>query len=183
MLVHNAYPVLEYDDNRDAKLNPEILAKEAFKTDKLVITFFPEVIARLKEEGGIIPERIIEGENPFFIYRFADADILITHGQLGCPACAGNLDLLHAMGIKKVMFCGGGGVLDGEIQAGKILVVEGAWILRASLSGSRPGRRQDIHIKYDGIGFIPLGELAKKRNGLTFVMPSLENTMFWLFSK
>lgn len=126
MLVHNAYPVLEYDDNRDAKLNPKILAKEAFKTDKLVITFFPEVIARLKEEGGIIPERIIEGENPFFIYRFADADILITHGQLGCPACAGNLDLLHAMGIKKVMFCGGGGVLDGEIQAGEILVVEGA---------------------------------------------------------
>jgi uridine phosphorylase len=42
MLVHNAYPVLEYDDNRDAKLNPKILAKEAFKTDKLVITFFPE---------------------------------------------------------------------------------------------------------------------------------------------
>ncbi len=30
------------------------------------------------------------------------------------------------MGIKKVMFCGGGGVLDKNIAVGKILVVEGA---------------------------------------------------------
>ena len=52
--------------------------------------------------------------------------MLLTLGQVGCPACAGNLDEFHAMGITKVMFCGGGGVLDRDIEVGRILVVDGA---------------------------------------------------------
>ena len=60
------------------------------------------------------------------IYQFTDRpDILLTLGQIGCPACAGNLDLFHAMGISKAMFCGGG-VLDEEIRVGQILAVQGA---------------------------------------------------------
>lgn len=51
---------------------------------------------------------------------------MITLGQVGCPACAGNLDLFYAMGITKVMFCGGGGVLDSNIEVGQLLVVDGA---------------------------------------------------------
>ena len=47
-------------------------------------------------------------------------------GGHGCPACAGTLDQLHAMGIQKVMFCGGGGVLDPNIGVGQLLLVEGA---------------------------------------------------------
>lgn len=66
------------------------------------------------------------GENNILIYRFVDSNILITHGFVGCPACAGNLDLFNARGITKVMFCGGGGVLDKNIEVGQILVVDGA---------------------------------------------------------
>ena len=57
---------------------------------------------------------------------YATEDILLTLGQVGCPACGGNLDLFHAMGIEKVMFCGGGGVLDRNIEVGQVLVVDGA---------------------------------------------------------
>ncbi len=61
------------------------------------------------------------------IYRFKESpDVLLVLGQVGCPACAGNLDELNAMGITKVMFCGGGGILDRNIEAGQILVVDGA---------------------------------------------------------
>lgn len=81
---------------------------------------------KLANEGKITHERTIAGENPILIYRFLDDDILITLGQIGCPACAGNLDLLNAMGITKVMFCGGGGVLDENIEVGQLLVVDGA---------------------------------------------------------
>ena len=77
-------------------------------------------------EGRIVPERRIGGENPILLYRFADENILITLGAVGCPSCAGNLDLFHAMGISSVMFCGGGGVLDKNIEVGQILVVDGA---------------------------------------------------------
>ena len=126
MIEKKAFPILEYDTEMVAKLNPNAFVDEKFSTDKLVITFFPEVIERLAEEEAVVFERTIKGENPFPVYRFADADVLIVLGQVGCPACAGNLDLFNAMGIKHVMFCGGGGVLDKNIEVGQMLVVDGA---------------------------------------------------------
>lgn len=126
MIAKHDYPILEFDDCAQAMIEPAALAAVPFDTGKLVITFFPEVLERLKAEGRILPEREISGENPFTVYRFAGTDVLIIHGQLGCPACGGNLDLLHGMGVTKVMFCGGGGVLDPQIGVGQILVVDGA---------------------------------------------------------
>ena len=127
MLTKHAYPVLEFDDRRDAKLNPSHYAGRKFDTDKMIITFFPEVIEKLLSRGLITVDLVIPGENPVTVYRFQEApDALITLGQVGCPACAGNLDLFNAMGIERVMFCGGGGVLDAGIEVGQILVVDGA---------------------------------------------------------
>lgn len=126
MLTSHEYPILEFDDTKTAKLNPTYFAGNGFSTNKLVITFFPEVIEKLKEEEKIFLERTIGGENPIQMYQFVDSDVLITLGFVGCPACAGNLDLFHAMGVNKVMFCGGGGVLDKNIEVGQILVVDGA---------------------------------------------------------
>lgn len=126
MIAENNYPILEFDDSKTAKLNPTAFAERSFDTDRMIITFFPEVMDKLKAEEKITLERTIAGENPLEVYRFLDADILITLGFVGCPACAGNLDLFNAMGITKVMFCGGGGVLDKNIEVGQLLVVDGA---------------------------------------------------------
>ena len=127
MLTKNEFPILEFDDAPEAKLNPANFVTEKFQTDKLVITFFPEVMDRLAEDGQIVLERTIPGENPVPIYRFTEEpDVLLTLGQVGCPACAGNLDEFHAMGVTKVMFCGGGGVLDRNIEVGQLLLVDGA---------------------------------------------------------
>ncbi len=126
MLTENKYPILEFDNNKVAKLNPTSIGEQPFETNKLIITFFGEVIDKLIAEGKLILQRTIKGEQPALIYKFADSDILITRGFVGCPACAGDLDLYNAMGITKVMFCGGGGVLDKNIEVGQILVVDGA---------------------------------------------------------
>lgn len=126
MLTEHNYPILEFDDHPDAKISPASFVDQTFSADKMVITFFPEVVEKLASEGKILPERTIPGENPIPVYRFAGANTLLVLGQVGCPACAGNLDLFNAMGIKKVMFCGGGGVLDKNIEVGQILLVEGA---------------------------------------------------------
>lgn len=126
MMTEHKYPIMEFDDNKVAKLNPTNFVDQPFETDKLVITFFPEVMEKLIAENKITLERTIGGENPVPIYQFVDSDILLTLGFVGCPACAGNLDLFNAMGITKVMFCGGGGVLDKNIEVGQILVVDGA---------------------------------------------------------
>lgn len=127
MLQRHTWPILEFDDNPTAKLNPVHFAGDGFDTDKMVITFFPEVIDKLLHSGRIEQACVIPGENPVEIFRFSDRkDVLLTLGQVGCPACGGNLDLFNAMGIRKVMFCGGGGVLDRSIEVGQVLVVDGA---------------------------------------------------------
>lgn len=128
MLNRNDFPILEFDTNPVAKLNPKaMIGDEKWPVDKLIITFFPDVINRLLEEKAIEKSWYIGGENSFDIYRFVDApQIWIVHGQVGCPACASNLDLFNAFGIKKVMFCGGGGVLDRNIKVGQLLLVDGA---------------------------------------------------------
>ncbi|MCR5676389.1 MAG: nucleoside phosphorylase [Lachnospiraceae bacterium] len=127
MLKQHEFPIMEFDDASTAKLNPASFGPGRFSADKLVITFFPEVMDRLRDRGLIEKEQTIPGENPVDIYRFSDdPGVLITLGQVGCPACAGNLDLFHEMGVEKVMFCGGGGVLDGNIEVGQILLVDGA---------------------------------------------------------
>lgn len=127
MLQKNAWPVLEFDDSPSAKLNPTHFAGNGFDTDKMVITFFPEVIEKLLRAGRAERVCVIPGENPVEILRFSDRkDVLLTLGQVGCPACGGNLDLFNAMGVRKVMFCGGGGVLDRSIEVGQVLVVDGA---------------------------------------------------------
>ena len=121
------YPIIEFDENEKPIVDPEeFLKNEQLGSDKLVITFFPETMNRLKDDGTIVLEKILAGENPVEIYKFKDSDVLITLGYVGCPACAGNLECFYAMGIRKVMFCGGGGVLDKNIPVGTLLVVEGA---------------------------------------------------------
>ncbi|MBR2381808.1 MAG: nucleoside phosphorylase [Clostridia bacterium] len=128
MLRKEKYPIIEFDDCRDAVINPSHLRKEydILPYNKLVITFFGEAIKMLLEEKKIEEYITISGENPVVLYKFADADVLITLGMVGCPACAGNLDVATGIGIDTVMFCGGGGVLDKTIEVGQLLVVEGA---------------------------------------------------------
>lgn len=127
MIEKSDYPILEYDTASATMINPAQMAKFSFAEDKLVITFFPEVVEQLRAAGQIQEKYVIHGENILTLYGFADEpDVLLTLGVIGCPACAGNLDLFHAMGIEKVMFCGGGGVLDKNIEVGELLVVEGA---------------------------------------------------------
>ena len=127
MIAKNDFPILELDSDKVAKLNPSQLVDKKFDANKMIITFFPEALNKLLENGDIEPYYEIGGENPFKIYRFVnDKDVLIVLGQIGCPACGGNLDLFNGFGINKVMFCGGGGVLDRNIKVGQLLLVDGA---------------------------------------------------------
>ena len=128
MIRREKYPLLEIDDCRDAIINPETAAKNygRFVCDKLVISFFKEAIQKMIDEGGLFEYKTIKGENEVIIYKFRDDDVLLMHGLVGCPATGGVMDELTGCGIKKVMFCGGGGVLDPNIGVGELLVVEGA---------------------------------------------------------
>lgn len=126
--IKEEYPVLEFDDSINAMIDPFTYQKIYGKLpgDKLIISFFKEAINKLVEENKIKEYLIIPGENIIVIYKFIDEDIFLVHGSVGCPACGGILETLIGLGITKVMFCGGGGVLDKNIKVGELLLVEGA---------------------------------------------------------
>ncbi len=128
MLHRNKYPLLEYDDTKDAVISPKDTTKKYsnFPSGKLVITFFKDVIKNLLSEKIIEEYLTITGENDLVIYKFIDCEIFLMHGIIGCPACGGFLDELTGLGISSVMFCGGGGVLDTNIKVGELMIVEGA---------------------------------------------------------
>lgn len=128
MLIKNDVPILEFDHSRNALINPCDIAERTGQIDceRLVISFFGDVIEELLLGGKIERIKTVVGENPYNIYKFKDCDVLVVQGDLGCPAMGGELEELIAMGVKKVMFCGGGGVLDRETCVGHFLVVEGA---------------------------------------------------------
>lgn len=125
MIKKEKYPILEFDPTREAIINPN-MDLEVMEYHKLIISFFKEAIEQLKEEKKIEFFKVIKGENDLVLYKFVDSDVLLMHGMVGCPATAGYLDELIGFGITKVIFCGGGGVLDKNIDVGELLVVEGA---------------------------------------------------------
>ncbi|MBR4223482.1 MAG: nucleoside phosphorylase [Oscillospiraceae bacterium] len=127
MLTVQDMPVLEYDDSPTSRFDPMQMGLPQFDTDKMILTFFREVLGKLKERGEIYEDSVIEGEDPIIVYRFKEhRDVLITAGQVGCPACGSNMDYFAARGIRRLMFCGGGGVLDKTIEVGQALLVDGA---------------------------------------------------------
>lgn len=70
MFIRNDYPILEFDDNRDAKINPTTWVDKKFECNKMVITFFPEVVDKLIADGKIVLEKTIGGENIVLVFRF-----------------------------------------------------------------------------------------------------------------
>lgn len=128
MIRKNDFPILEFDDDKSALITPQMFGEAHGKlgTDKLIISFFKEAINTLLDEGKIEVHKVIKGENDLVLYKFVDDDVLLMHGIIGCAATGGYLDELTGCGINKVMFCGGGGVLDKDIGVGELLVVEGA---------------------------------------------------------
>ena len=57
MINKELYPILEFDDTKEAIINPELLKNEygVLPYNKLIITFFKDALNKLLEEKGTVP--------------------------------------------------------------------------------------------------------------------------------
>ena len=118
------YPILEYDDSSPV-INPENVISKRDVPEYAVICFFQEVIANLKdrEETRLVTNLKSEiGLNPVYEIKFNEKNILVFHPGVGAPLAAALLEEVIALGASKFIACGGAGVLDEEIQVGKLVV-------------------------------------------------------------
>jgi len=127
-MVEN-YPILEFDPDRDAILNPHLTHLKNPLPEKGVACFFQDVLSQLADEGRLV--KIGElgseiGRNPLYRLEWEGPPMLVFHPGVGAPLAAGFVEEVIAGGVRKLIACGGCGVLQKEIVAGHPVVLTAA---------------------------------------------------------
>jgi uridine phosphorylase len=125
-IVENEFPILEFDGTNKVILYPSKNTKVAKRLpERCVISFFGEAIDAFIAQNflEIFEELSFESRKlPLFLYETGGVPILLVHGFGSGPYAAALLEKLAAFGCSKIIVCGGCGVLEKEIDVGKILV-------------------------------------------------------------
>ena len=119
------FPILEFDDEREAILEPGNLIKTMDVPEECVICFFAEVIEYLAAEKGarVIAHSVSEiGQHPLYEIEYEGKRLVFFHPGIGAPLAAALLEEMIARGCRKFVACGGCGVLDREIAVGHLLL-------------------------------------------------------------
>jgi uridine phosphorylase len=125
----NIFPILQFDPDPHAILEPHPAVLEGPAPERAVLCFFQEVLTQLAREGYLVKigNLLSElGENPVYRLEHHGQSLLVTHPGVGAPLAAGFLDELIASGVHKVIACGGCGVLGEHIDAGHPIILTSA---------------------------------------------------------
>lgn len=123
------YPILEFDPDRAAILEPSGPPTLSHVPDCCVLCFFQEVIDRLVDQKLLDPIGELKSEigpNPIYQYDFKGRKIMVVHPGVGAPLAAGFLEEIIARGVNKFIVCGGCGVLDHTIAVGHPVILTSA---------------------------------------------------------
>jgi len=123
------YPILEYDSNRMAFIEPSKVIKPKRMPEHCVICFFKEVIDKIVSEHNatVIVENYWEdGPHPVYEISYQDQPLAFFHPGIGAPLASSLLEEVIAFGCRKFIACGGCGVLEKDIAVGNLIVVSGA---------------------------------------------------------
>ena len=125
MLHRNEYPILEFDTNKSAKIEPSMIINKKDVPKACVITFFGEVIRQKSEQGLLKQVAEIHAETfqlPVYEMLLGSDRVGIVGGFVGAAGSAAQLEELIAMGFEKFIICGGAGVLREDIQVGHLIL-------------------------------------------------------------
>jgi uridine phosphorylase len=122
-------PLLEFDPNPDAVIQPERVIRKRDVSERCVMCFFQEVIERLASEGDakrVARLRSEIGINPVYEINLHGGRLTVLHPGVGAPLAAAFLEEAIALGCRKFIACGGAGVVDSEIALGNLIVPSAA---------------------------------------------------------
>ena len=119
------YPILEFDRSRRALIEPSEQLERIPGVGRCVLTFFQEVIDRLRDEGRL--RRIAclgseMGDHPVWALDGHRHPIGVFHPAITSAFASSFLDELIALGFTTFVACGGAGVLRGDIAPGTVVV-------------------------------------------------------------
>jgi len=122
-------PILEYSEEKEAIIEPSKINKPVELPEKALLCFFPDVLELLEKEGvlKVIYVHPTEmGPRPFYQCLYGQEKITVVHPGCGAAYAAITMERLIAWGAKKIMACGGAGVIAADWPVGALMVVEEA---------------------------------------------------------
>jgi uridine phosphorylase len=128
-MKRRAYPILEYDPDRQALINPERIIEKRDVAEHAVICFFQDVIDQVVEEQQarvVFEDRWEDGLHPLYEIEHTGRRVAFFHPGIGGALAAGMLEEMIAVGCRKFIVCGGCGVLDKDIAVGHLVAVSAA---------------------------------------------------------
>ncbi|HPA32461.1 MAG TPA: nucleoside phosphorylase [Anaerolineaceae bacterium] len=123
------FPILEFDPEHNAIINPRPPRPEETLPPHGVLCFFQDVLKTLVAEGKLRLRFHLSSElgpNPVYELVGQEPPMFVYHPGLGAPLAAGFLDEVIAFGGRRMIACGGSGVLDGSHDVGHIFIIETA---------------------------------------------------------
>jgi uridine phosphorylase len=122
-------PILQSSGTGRALIEPSEQIKPIDIPKACVISFFMNEINRLHQAGKAKKLKRLKSELGGHIVYKMETDgeaVALFHPGVGGPLAAGLFEEVIAMGCDRFVVCGGCGVLDASMEAGKLLVVEAA---------------------------------------------------------
>jgi len=124
-LCKTNYPILEFDNDKNAFIRPERLIKPIDISEKAVLCFFSDAIAQILSEypNKTVAYLSLEGfKLPVHELDYKGTRITLVQAIVGAPLAASFLEELTAYGCRKFIACGGCGVLREDIAVGHLII-------------------------------------------------------------
>ena len=119
------YPILEFDPENSAILNPQTDHLKGKLPKKAVFCFFQEVLQAQCTNGRLEKIDCLRseiGENPIYTVDVGEECIAVVHPGVGAPLAAAFLEELINAGVSQFVGCGGAGALVKDLAAGHVLI-------------------------------------------------------------
>jgi len=130
MLERNKSPILEFDTDRKAVIDPQRFSHRRKGFPKHgIICFLGDTIQKLKNSGRlkeIYVVRSICTRYPVYQLKYKGKKVALFNPYIGAPSAAGLMEEIAAAGCTKWISCGAAGVLDKGIAVGHLIVPKSA---------------------------------------------------------
>ncbi len=123
------YPILEYDPEREALINPLRLTPEGSVPEHGVLCFFQDAVQAMLAETSaqcVLERRWEDGVRSLHVLDWHGQPLALGHITVGAPSAVGVLEMFIAQGCRKFMVCGGSGVLEPDIELGELVILTAA---------------------------------------------------------
>ena len=122
-------PILEFDPDPKSFVEPSDVVKPEDVSEHCVICFFREVLERIVEEfnARVIKQNVWEdGPHPLYEIEYSGKRLAFFHPGVGAPLACGLLEDVIATGCRKFIAVGGCGVIEKDMELGKVILISSA---------------------------------------------------------